>query len=94
MGYSIDIAAIGWWLLGCGSMLLLSLLLLVSFGWRLVGHHVVNVIGEAGRRAVDARLGNPKKTKAKRDTVARWPWNPERESFPQKTSGRRTPPPA
>lgn len=59
MGYSIDIAAIGWWFLGCGSMLLFSLLALVSFGWRLIGHHVTNVIGEAGRRAVSERLGTP-----------------------------------
>jgi len=66
MGYSLDIAAIGWWLLGCGSMLLLSLLLIVVFGWRLVGQHVVNVIGEAGRRAVSERLGPPPKTSGRR----------------------------
>lgn len=66
MGYSLDIAGIGWWLLGCGSMLLFLLLLLVSFGWRLIGHHVVNVLGEAGRRAVSERLDPPKKSSARK----------------------------
>jgi hypothetical protein len=53
----VNIAAIGWALLGALITLTLVLLWLVAFAWNIIGAHVVSVIADAGRRAVDERLG-------------------------------------
>lgn len=58
-----NVAAVGWGLLGALLMLTTVLLVFVVFVWNIIGAHVVSVIAEAGKRAVDARLGEKKEAK-------------------------------
>jgi hypothetical protein len=52
-----NIEALAWGSLGALLMLTIVLLALVLFGWKIIGAHVVSVLAESGKRAVDARLG-------------------------------------
>lgn len=61
-GYEPNVAAIAWGGLGALLMLTTVLLVFVVFVWNIIGAHVVSVIAEAGKRAVDARLGEKGKT--------------------------------
>jgi hypothetical protein len=62
--YEVDprLVPLAWISLGAGLMLLAILIALIVFVWRVLGAHVVHVIAEAGKRAVDARLGEVSKS--------------------------------
>lgn len=59
----VNIEAIGWGLLGALITLTLVLLWLVGVAWNIIGAHAVSVIAEAGKRAIDVRLGEKKEAK-------------------------------
>lgn len=60
---SLDWSAVGWVALGSiltVNVVLAALVLAASrFAWRVIGGHAVRVVGDAGKRALDARLGPP-----------------------------------
>jgi hypothetical protein len=57
MAYSPDPAAFGWLLLGGALTLLLVMGVGLVFTWRIIGAHVVSVLADSGKRAVNERLG-------------------------------------
>lgn len=57
MGYSVDLAAWGWALLGALLMAFFGLATFVTWLWKLIGGYVAAALSVAGRRAVDEKLG-------------------------------------
>ncbi len=57
MGYSFDPVGAAWMLLGCVLMLSLVMGAGLVFTWRIIGAHVVSVLADSGKRAVNERLG-------------------------------------
>ncbi len=56
-GYSFDPSGAAWLLLGCVLMLSLVMGAGLVFTWRIIGAHVVSVLADSGKRAVNERLG-------------------------------------
>lgn len=57
MGYSVDLAAWGWALLGGLVVITLGLAGFTVWLWKMIGGHVAWALAIAGRRAVDEKLG-------------------------------------
>ncbi len=57
IGYSFDPAGAAWLLLGGVLMLSLVMGAGLVFTWRIIGAHVVRVLADSGKRAVNERLG-------------------------------------
>lgn len=60
---TLDPTTLAWLSFGLGALCMLTLCAtgLLAFGWSIIGAHVVSVVAEAGKRAVDQRLGKQRR---------------------------------